>query len=132
MRKAKPCQTLMPSLSLSSHTRKQSRAGARHLNLLLELLTSRAPISGSLDHVTPGTELANLHVRETDVSLLSCNTQKGPNWELVQWEHELWIFHEYRGYFNLKYSQILHNFNLVAPLDGNIVLTARGEWKMGS
>lgn len=63
-------------LDLVPHTRKQSRG--RHLNLLLQLLTSRAPISalGRLDHVIPDTLLANLHVRETDVWLLSCNTQE--------------------------------------------------------
>ena len=83
MRKAKPCQTAMPSLSLIPHTQTIQSRG-QTFKFTVTVIDLPRPISGSLDHVTPGTELANLHVRETDVFLLSCNTQKGPNWELVQ------------------------------------------------
>ena len=64
MRKAKPCLSL-------SHTRKQFRAGAaiRHLDLrfTVTVIDLPRPHLSSLDHVTPGTLLANLPVRETDV-----------------------------------------------------------------
>ena len=127
MKKAKPCQRL---LSLIPHTQTiQRQTLTLHSHLLLQLLTSRALISPVTGSCHPGYFAPNLPVRETDVSLLTCNTQERQRGELVQWEHDLWIFHEYRGYFNFKYSQILHNFNLVAPLDCNIVRAeANGKW----
>ena len=65
---------------LSSHTRKQSRG--RHSHLLLQVLTSRALISPVTGSCHSGYFAPNLPVRETDVSLLTCNTQErqSGNW----------------------------------------------------
>ena len=62
MRKAKPCLTLVP------HTQTiQSRGRHLDLRFTVTVIDLPRPHLSSLDHVTPGTLLANLPVRETDV-----------------------------------------------------------------